>query len=250
MNRRAVFAAPLLIAVTAWAQVPPRALSFLVVGGAGRTGQLVVKDLLARGFAVRGLSRRVDDAKAAIPEATWFAGDVREPATLAAALAGVGVVVYAVGGTREHDPGNSAAAIYDVGVATVAAAAKPAGVRHIVLLSSAGVTPIGQPDEDPLREVTTAKRSGEAHMRASGLGYSIVRTYGVWDAAEGKLGILLTQGDKPSKTRLMTSRRDIARVLAECAVNPDAAGKSFEIGNVASPDPDAWAQEFSRLTQD
>lgn len=96
----------------------------------------------------------------------------------------------------------------------------------------------------------TAKRNGEAHVRASGLDYSIVRTHGVWDAAEGKLGVLLTQGDKPSKTRLMTSRRDIALVLAECAVNPDAAGKSFEIVNVASPDPDTWAQEFCRLTPD
>jgi hypothetical protein len=67
-----------------------------------------------------------------------------------------------------------------------------------------------------------------------------VRTHGVWDEAPGKLGILLMQGDRGSTTRLMTARADIARVLAECAVNPDAAGKSFEIVNVASPDADTW----------
>ncbi|MDX2222607.1 MAG: NAD(P)H-binding protein, partial [Rhodospirillaceae bacterium] len=219
----------------------------LVVGGSGRTGNLVMRDLMARGLAVRGLARRIDQARADLPDASWFAGDVRQPATLAPAMAGVDTVVYAVGGTREHDPSNDAEALFNRGVVDTIGAAKTAGTRHMVLLSSAGVMRIGKADADPLHAVMVAKKAGEDALKSSGLGYTIVRTYGVWDKTDGELGVLLLQGDRGYAGRLMTARRDIAKVLAECAVNPAASRVSFEIVNVASPDADLWRMDLAKL---
>jgi uncharacterized protein YbjT (DUF2867 family) len=159
----------LVLALSAAMPAAATAPRVLIVGGSGRTGSLVVRDLLARGFAVKGLARRVADAKAEMPDVAWFAGDVRDPKSLPPAMAGVDVVVYAVGGTRDHDPANGATALFDAGVAATVAAAKAAGVRHFVLLSSAGVTRIGAADQDPLVEVMTAKRAGEDHVRKSGM---------------------------------------------------------------------------------
>jgi len=125
----------------------------LVTGGTGNVGADVVRQLLDAGERVRVLTRDPDGH-------TWpdgvevVRGDLNRPETLPAALAGVGraLLFPAAGG---------AGGFLD--------AAYPAGLRHVVLLSSASVT------------LPTPGYIGERHLRleravaASGLPWTFVR---------------------------------------------------------------------------
>ncbi|GAA4975130.1 NAD(P)H-binding protein [Kineococcus glutinatus] len=95
-------------------------MSVLVTGATGSVGRLVVDELLARGATdVRALT--VDPARAALPAGVEVVrGSMRRPDALRAALAGVERVYLA------PDPATAA---------EVCAAAREAGVRHVVDLS-------------------------------------------------------------------------------------------------------------------
>ena len=70
----------------------------LVAGATGRTGSLVVAELQAQGYPVRAFVR--DTAKAAErlgPDVEAVAGDLKDTASIAAALDGVGAVINAAG---------------------------------------------------------------------------------------------------------------------------------------------------------
>ena len=88
------------------------------------------------------------------------------------------------------------------------------------------------------------------YLRSSPNEYVVVRPLGVWDEPSEELGVLMIQGDQVTWGRYMTSRRDIAAVLVESALNPQATNKTFEIFNVASPDVEGWREDFQRLRPD
>jgi len=102
----------------------------LVTGATGRVGRLVVDALLRAGVAVRALTRRPEQA--ALPAgAEVVAGDLTVPASLDAALQGVGAVFLVWTAARD-----AAAAL----VARLAA--HPSGqARRVVYLSSPHQTP-------------------------------------------------------------------------------------------------------------
>ena len=75
--------------------------SILVTGGAGALGRLVVKQLSAAGYPVRGMSRRArpgDDW----PGAEWAQADLETGAGLTEAVQGIDVVVHAATGSARH----------------------------------------------------------------------------------------------------------------------------------------------------
>src|SRR5258707_4462618 len=102
----------------------------LVTGGAGRLGRLVVKQLSAAGYPVRGMSRRArpgDDW----PGAEWKQADLETGAGLAEAVQGMDVVVHAAGkGTWQID---------FEGTRRLLDAAREAGVSHVVYISIVGI---------------------------------------------------------------------------------------------------------------
>ena len=63
----------------------------LVLGATGLIGQYVTKELRARGYRVRGLTRRVEEAKASLGSdgVEWVQGDLMEPSSLAGVMSGV-----------------------------------------------------------------------------------------------------------------------------------------------------------------
>jgi uncharacterized protein YbjT (DUF2867 family) len=131
-------------------------MEFLVTGATGNVGGEVVAALLAGGHQVRALVR--GERPAALPaEATAVAGDLNEPASLSAALAGAqGVFLL---------PGYA-------DMAGVAAQAKAAGVRRVVLLSgsSAGSGDTGN-------AVSAYMIRSEAEVRESGVPWTILRPF-------------------------------------------------------------------------
>src|SRR5688572_4124743 len=80
----------------------------IVTGGTGTLGKLVVARLLEAGKAVRVLSRRSHDAQG-IESVT---GDLATGDGIAAAVAGIDVVVHCAGSAKgDETPGKAAAAI-------------------------------------------------------------------------------------------------------------------------------------------
>jgi nucleoside-diphosphate-sugar epimerase len=121
---------------------------YLVTGGAGFLGINLCRHLLARGQAVRSLDiAPFDYAERTQVEAVT--GDVRDRATVDAAMAGVDVVVHAAAAL----PLSSDEEIFTtdvVGTGIVLDSAFAHGVARFIFISSSSV--YGIPDHHPLRE--------------------------------------------------------------------------------------------------
>ncbi|MFE6104370.1 SDR family oxidoreductase [Streptomyces laurentii] len=126
----------------------------LVTGATGNTGSALVQALYARGVGpLRGLTRQA--AKAALPEGVEVVeGDLGEPASLASALDGMRAL-YLVSGLGPD--------------ADILAAARRAGVEHVVLVSS--ITVETHPHVVPAAE----KSAVEEALKASGMAWTILR---------------------------------------------------------------------------
>lgn len=254
LNGLALGSAGLLDARLSGAAGPARTLgenplTIAVLGATGRTGKFVVEDLLARGHAVRGISRSAS-GQAPRDGVTWISADVRRPETVRPALEDVDALVYAVGVTYTQVEVSALYDVYHTGVADTAAVAREAGVRRFVLLSSAGRLLDGEFPER-LRPSMDAKTKGEAALRASGIHYTISRTPGLWDRPGGEHGILLLQIDPiPPGGPYMVCREDSASVLSECAVTENAINKTFTVINVVTPEVGSWREALSYLEKD
>jgi nucleoside-diphosphate-sugar epimerase len=125
-----------------------------VTGAAGPLGRLTVQRLVEDGRHKRVIA--IDPERASIAGATWRVADVRDPA-LRAKLAGVDTLVHLA---TERDPDAAPAerrALNVRGTDVLLTAAVAAGVRRVVLLTSAMVygadadNPVPLPEDGPLR---------------------------------------------------------------------------------------------------
>jgi dTDP-L-rhamnose 4-epimerase len=108
----------------------------LVTGGAGFVGSAVTRALQARGHAVRVLDL---SPPAGTDGVEHVAGDVRDPASVARALAGVDVVCHLaakVGLGVDLDDLPGYASVNDVGTATLLSGMARSGVGRLVLAGS------------------------------------------------------------------------------------------------------------------
>ncbi|MFO1426861.1 MAG: NAD(P)H-binding protein [Steroidobacteraceae bacterium] len=233
---------------------PPPALpslkgeTIVVAGATGRTGRLVVQLLREQGAKVRGFSRKVDEARAATPDVEWISADVRDAKSLQGIARGADRMVIAIGSNSFRDPSNKPEEVDDAGVARLAAEARAAGLKSVVLISSAGVThpPAGEERFAKLMAgVMNAKLRGENALRASGVPYTVLRPVGLWDKPGGQFGVALVAGDPTIGA--MISRADVAAVAVHALADPAARNKTAMILNIAHPQVDAWKSGFAAL---
>lgn len=220
----------------------------VVAGATGRTGKLVVQLLRAQGAKVRGFSRKVDEARAALPEVEWLAADVRDAKSIQGIARGADRMVIALGSNSFRDPANKPEEVDDAGVARLAAEVKAAGLKHVVLISSAGVTRPPQGEErfaKLMNTVMSSKLRGEDALRASGVPYTVLRPVSLWDEPAGQYGIALVPGDPPITA--MIARADVAAVAVQALVDPAARNKTVMILNVAQPQVDGWKSAFATV---
>lgn len=224
-------------------------LTVTVLGATGRTGKHVVDQLTERGHKVRGVSRSAgrQDARDGVE---WVSADVRSPETLPPVMEGADAVIYAVGVDFTQVEAGDLYDVYDTGVGTTAAAAKRAGVKRMIHLSSAGrVRPSELPEE--YRASMDSKAKGEAKLRESGIEYAISKTPGVWNRPGGEYGILLLQTELlPAGGPFMICREDSASVLVESAVTGNAANRTFTIMNAVSYEVNSWKSTLNLLKPD
>jgi uncharacterized protein YbjT (DUF2867 family) len=191
----------------------------LVAGGTGRLGTLVVSRLAARGLDVRVLAR--NPAHGALPGIEVVRGDVRDRASIDAAMNGVTVVVSAVQGFAGSGRVTPASVDRD-GNANLIDAAAAAGA-DVVLMSVVGATP-----DNPM-ELFRAKFAAEQHLRASTAPWTIVRATAfieLWAEIMQKAPVL-GRGENPIN---FVSVDDVSAVVDRAVVDASLRGLTLEVG--------------------
>ena len=124
----------------------------LVTGATGFLGSHLTPLLVGRGFPVRVLTRSADSLPPFGGEVEVVTGAVESPESLAAAVAGVRQVFH-LAGRVSRDPGDadSLRRVHVEGTQRLVAAAREAGVRRLVLVSTSGTIAVSEypePDTD------------------------------------------------------------------------------------------------------
>jgi uncharacterized protein YbjT (DUF2867 family) len=195
----------------------------LVTGGAGVLGRLIVTQLSAAGYTVRGMSRRAkpgDDW----PGAEWEQADLETSAGLTEAVQGIDVVVHAATGGNHHTW-----QIDVEGTRRLLDAAREAGVSHVVYISIVGI------DKVPYA-VGKAKLASEDLIQQSGLPWSILRAtqlyYGI-DVLLQNLTRLPLVALLPTDLLLQPiAEEEVARRLGEIV----QAGPSGRLPDIGGPE--------------
>jgi uncharacterized protein YbjT (DUF2867 family) len=252
MNKRILLAFCVMLLGSALLPAPAAAKGELVAvaGASGRTGKHVVEQLAASGYKVRALVRDVDKAKGMFPAGvTIVAADVRDVASLRAALKGARYVVSSIGagGTGQIEAGNGPEEIDNLGVANLAKVAKAARVKQVVLVSSSAVTKHVDYPVAFMRPILFAKLKGEDALRASGVPYTIVRPGGLIDEPGGRLPVAFAQGDQ---TTGRIPLADVATVCLAALGRKSAMGKTFEIFSAKEGAANDWVRDFAALSVD
>ncbi|MEV6605468.1 SDR family oxidoreductase [Kutzneria sp. NPDC051319] len=218
-----------------------------VVGGAGRTGELVVRRLLSAGAEARVASRSASHARELVAAgAKAFTVDVRDGSGLAEALAGARAVVYSVEpGTDNSGPNRPETTMYQ-GVRRVLELCPP-DLHRFVLISSIYVThPEHQFNE--WGRLLDWRLRGEDAVRASGLPYTVIRpSWLIQRHGKGKAAVRLEQGDQGDG---QITRDDVAEACVQAIELPQAVGLTFEMYNDSGTAPDGWGPLFDALAKD
>ncbi|WP_085879721.1 SDR family oxidoreductase [Roseisalinus antarcticus] len=185
-------------------------MTILVAGATGKTGQHLVRGLLAQGHEPTALVRESSDTSA-LPEGVALRhGDL---ADLQPGICdGMQAVVFAAGSGGSTGPEMTDKVDRD-GAIRLIDLARGAGVERFVMLSS-----VGADQSDPqgkLAHYLKAKHDADAHLQGSGLTYAILRPVALTDEGRGEDVILGAEVDKSAKA----SRADVAHVLAEAATS-------------------------------
>ena len=247
---------PLLVAMVAFAAAACAGMSkspqiVLVAGATGQTGQQIVKHLQLGGYHVRALVRdplKVNDQQLG-PDTEYVVGDVKDPATMAAAMTGASAVISSIGARGKDGPDRPEMVDYQ-GVRNLVDAAKAAKVRQFVLVSSRGVTQADNPLNRMFGNVLVWKLKGEDFLRASGLAYTIVRPGGLLNEPGGKGDIGFEQGDRKLSGPGPIPREDVATVCVQALKNPEAKFRTFEVSGTDGPPVTNWKAKFASLKPD
>lgn len=195
-----------------------------ITGGTGFVGGHVLRIASARQIGVRALTRR---PRADAPGLAWVEGALDDPAALARLCEGAGAVLHIAGVINAPDRAGFVAGNV-AGTEAIIAAARDAGIRRFVHVSSLAAR------EPGLSDYGWSKRESEALVRASGLDWTIVRppaVYGPGDREMLELFRLAAKGfvTLPPAGRLsLIEASDLARLLLDLVDAPASIGQSYE----------------------
>jgi uncharacterized protein YbjT (DUF2867 family) len=200
----------------------------VIAGGHGKIGLRLAALLAGRGDVVTGVVRNPDhrgdleEAGASTAVVDLESATVDE---LAAHLAGADAVVFSAGagpgsGVARKDTVDRAAAVL------LADAARQAGVRRYLLVSSTGVDDPPAPGTDEVwAAYLRAKKAAEHAIRDSDLDWTILRPGALTDDP-GTGRVLLAP---PPVGRAEVTRDDTAAVLVALLDAPGSAGRVLEL---------------------
>jgi len=190
-------------------------MTYLITGATGDVGSKVVKQLIQRGERPRVFARNAEKAHAQFGDKVDIvSGDLSDAASLQRALAGVEKLFLVNSGPQIP--------VLD-GLAVQAA--KTAGVRHIVKLSSL--------DVEQKLAIGAWHAKGEAAIRASGIRFTFVRPTGFMSNLLAWSRAIVAEGIVRSSTgdgkRPFIHSEDIAAVAVRALTADDYVGKALPI---------------------
>jgi uncharacterized protein YbjT (DUF2867 family) len=205
----------------------------LVVGSTGFLGSEICRRLTASGKSVRGLVRSTSDtekvARLKAMGVETVVGDLRDPASLAAACQGMDAVITTATTTVSMQPGDSIPVTDQQGQLDLVRAARQASVRKFVYISI--------PQQMEPCPLTTAKRTVEQAVMSSGMDYTILCPcifMEVWlspalgfDYPNGKATLY---GDGHAKNAYI-SLGDVAEYAVQSLDNPATPNALLELGH-------------------
>ena len=119
-------------------------------------------------------------------------------------------------------------------------AAKAAGVKHFVFVSSMGGTQpenflngIGRRDDGSGGDILLWKRKAERYLVASGLDYTIIHPGGLVNEPPQQRELLVGVDDKllQDTSRRQVPRADVARLCCAALLEPAARNKSLDLAS-------------------
>jgi uncharacterized protein YbjT (DUF2867 family) len=212
----------------------------LVAGATGIVGGEICRRLVERGEQVRGLVRQTSEpARVQALRDTGVelvVGDLKDRASLDLACRGARTVVSTATITRNAQPDDSLERTEQQGGIALVDAARSAGVTQFVYISYTG-------GFTPQHALYRAKRGVEAHLKSSGMTYTILRPTAfmeIWlspmfgfDPANASARVL-GSGERPIS---WISLGDVAAFAVASIDNPAAANQTIELGG---PDAMTW----------
>jgi dihydroflavonol-4-reductase len=222
-----------------------------LTGGTGFVGSHLAETLRARGDAVTCLVRTTEAGRPL--EALGgraVVGTLEDDRALATLVSGA-EVVYHVAGVVALSSADALFRVNRDGTARVAVAARTAGVRRLLYVSSlavTGPTVPGRPLDEagapgPLTIYGRSKQAGEEAVRASGATFTIVRppiVYGPRDRQVLRLfrmarrGLAPLVGDGRRQELSLVHARDLGGALVAAATSEHTAGGTY---HAAHPTP-------------
>lgn len=195
----------------------------LIVGANGHIGRRLIEKISSSPHQSQAMIRNAGQARALL--------DLGADATVVAdleddiqhALDGCDAVVFTAGSGGHTGPEKTDAIDRDGAIAVIEAACK-AGIDRFVMVSSIGAD---HPDDGPegLQHYLHAKQAADAHLRESGLRFTVVRPGSLTDddgtGAVEAAGKLNRQGS--------IARADVAAALLQVLDAQNTEGKTFEL---------------------
>ncbi len=214
----------------------------LVTGASGFVGSHVVPALIDAGHRVVGLvrdedaaaivARRLTEAQRASLETRI--GDVTEPATLPAAMAGIDAIVHLAAIPRDFDGGQSLRLVNTEGTRNVVHAAREAGVRRFVHQGALAVV------DEPDLHYASSKARAMAIVRDSGLDWTILDPSLLFGPRDGFFnliaglvrmspGVVPITGTGAARFQPLAID-DLARVVVAVLGDDETIGREYPLG--------------------
>jgi uncharacterized protein YbjT (DUF2867 family) len=196
-----------------------------IAGGHGQIALRLARILSQRGDQVVALirnSNHADDVRQAGAEPAVVDLEHASDDQVAQVIAGSDAVVFAAGAGPGSGPARKETMDYG-GAVKLIAAAKQAGTRRYVIVSSMGANPNARGD-DTFSVYLRAKGRADDAVRASGLDATVVRPGGLTnDAGTGRVNL----GERLSHGQV--TRDDVAAVLAAVLDSPNTIGRTVDL---------------------
>jgi len=244
-----------LISVTATAAGANRKL--LVIGATSRSGREIIAQALEQGYTVTGLARSPDKLGVEHPNLTLVKGDVRDAASLAAAMHGDEVVICMAGYPTPKDPTKQIGAVdlYTVMAGNLIEAMRSKGNHRLIMASSTGVeTRVSRDAQAPVSEgpgdlwrynaryLYADMADMEDMLLASGLDVILLRpVFMTEDVARGNLQFS-TSGQTPGGRAI--TYPDFAAFILTQVESDQYLGKAVSIYSDSVMDPAAELRKF------
>jgi uncharacterized protein YbjT (DUF2867 family) len=208
-----------------------------IAGGNGQIARRLAKILSQRGDQVVAIIRNRDhtsDVREAGAEAAVVDLEHASEDDVAQAITGSDAVVFSAGAGPGSGPARKETMDYG-GAVKLIEAAKQAGVRRYVIVSSMGADP-DAPGDDTFAVYLRAKGRADNAVRASGLDVTVVRPGGLTnDPGTGRVS--LDEGLRSGRV----PRDDVAAVLAAVLDSPNTIGRTVDLIGGDTPIAEAVA---------